>query len=139
MARPCSGSGKLFGNTRAPVSHAFLLKAAELKLPEAQHALGVMCAAGEGVAQDFQKAAAWFLLAAKQGVAAAQCALADQYATGQGMPQDMEQAIAWYRRAARQNHAEAQVALERIDADGSVQARSHAPAKTQGGGGRAAR
>ena len=34
--------GKTFGAARAEVSHAFLLKAAELKLPEAQHALGAL-------------------------------------------------------------------------------------------------
>jgi uncharacterized protein len=54
----------------------------------AQSALGSMYAKGEGVAQDWAQAKAWFEKAAAQGNAAAQFSIGFMYAQGQGIKQD---------------------------------------------------
>ena len=66
---------------------------------------------GEGVAQDFAKAARWLRKAAEQGYAEAQCALGILYAAGKGVVQDDTEAVQWFRKAAEQGHAEAQYRL----------------------------
>jgi localization factor PodJL len=55
---------------------------------------------GQGVAQDFGQAFAWYQQAAARGLAPAQYRLATLYELGKGVAADPVQALAWYERAA---------------------------------------
>ena len=80
-----------------------------LKLsPETQYEIGLKYYNGEGVSQDFRKAAKCFRLAADQGFPAAQRNLGDMYANGRGIRQNYAEAVKWYRLAADQGNADAQ-------------------------------
>jgi TPR repeat protein len=50
---------------------------------------------GNGVPQDYVKAAKWFQTAAERGDLSARCALGTIYAEGKGMAQDYVQAHMW--------------------------------------------
>ena len=54
----------------------------------AQSLLGMMYAAGRGVAQDYKESLKWHLLAAAQGDAKAQWSLGVMYSKGEGVTQD---------------------------------------------------
>ena len=88
-----------------------LRRAAELGDVQAAYNLAVMYDAGQGVPQDYAKAATWYRKAADQGMAKAQFNLAVLYADGLGVRQDLAQAAAWYRRAADLEYAPAQFNL----------------------------
>ena len=77
----------------------------------AQRNLGLMYAAGLGVAQDYAEAIRWYRKAAEQGYAGAQSDLGFRYAHGQGVPQDYAEAVGWYRKAADQGDAGGQANL----------------------------
>ena len=62
---------------------------AEQGTAEAQCALGVMYAFGEGVLKDDAEAVKWYRLAAEQGVASAQYTLGRMYATGAAFSKTM--------------------------------------------------
>lgn len=66
----------------------------------AQFNVGLMFAAGRGVAQDYAEALKWFRLAAAQGNADAQYALGVAYFNGYGVLPDDAEAQKWYRLAA---------------------------------------
>ena len=66
----------------------------------AQNNLALMYSKGQGVAQDHEEAAKWFLKAAEQGYADAQYNLASLYATGQGVIQNDLDAHMWWSIAA---------------------------------------
>eukprot|EP00614_Pseudopedinella_elastica_P019357 CAMPEP_0172652140 /NCGR_PEP_ID=MMETSP1068-20121228/243165_1 /TAXON_ID=35684 /ORGANISM="Pseudopedinella elastica, Strain CCMP716" /LENGTH=179 /DNA_ID=CAMNT_0013466545 /DNA_START=341 /DNA_END=879 /DNA_ORIENTATION=- len=70
--------------------------------------LGAMYHEGQGVAQCYKKALAWFRKSADQGNVQAQCQLGIMYDHGQGVAQCYKEALAWYRKAADQGHARAQ-------------------------------
>jgi localization factor PodJL len=55
---------------------------------------------GQGVAQDFGEAFAWYRQAAARGLAPAQYRLATLYELGKGVAADPVQALTWYERAA---------------------------------------
>jgi TPR repeat protein len=59
----------------------------------AQHIIGLLYAAGQGVIQSYAEAVKWYRLAAKQGYAHAQYELGFSYAEGPGVPQDHARAI----------------------------------------------
>ena len=77
----------------------------------AQYRLGEMYDLGQGVAQDYAQAVAWYRRAAEQGHAPAQFALAEMYKNGDGVTKDLTQAVKWYRRAADGGSAGAQLLL----------------------------
>ena len=77
----------------------------------AQYNLGLLYALGQGVPQDFKRAAEWYEKAARQGVAAAQYNLGVIYANGQGVPQNVTEARQWFARAAEQGVAQAEDSL----------------------------
>ena len=81
------------------------LKAAEEGDVSAQHDLGVLYAAGEGVAQDFGEALSWWRKAAAQGNAAAQYNIG---AEGWGVPPNKREAVSHWWQAAEQGHSGAQ-------------------------------
>ena len=70
-----------------------------------QATLGVMYFSGQGMPQDYEKAAHWSRKVAEQGDAYGQMLLGLMYLEGQGVPQDYEQAVHWLRKAAEQGNA----------------------------------
>jgi TPR repeat protein len=72
---------------------------------EAQNNLGLSYVSGQGMAQDYQQAVAWFRKATDQGEAEAQFHLANSYAEGQGGAQDYQQAVRWFGFARPLNKA----------------------------------
>ena len=93
------------------VEAAKWFKAAEQGDAQAQFWPATMYEMGEGVGQDYEKAAKWYREAAEQGHANAQVNLAAMYHRGQGVGQDSAEAARWYRKAAEQGHAQAQIWL----------------------------
>ena len=71
-------------------------------------------AAGQGVAQDYQQAAAWYRKAADQGIAQAKYSLGMLYISGQGVTRDYQQAVNWLQQATTQAYAPAQSALSEL-------------------------
>jgi TPR repeat protein len=76
--------------------------------PEPEAAVGVMYELGQGVAQDYAQALAWYRKAADQGNAGAQINLGDMYRDGHGVPQDYVRAHMWYNLAASQGRGATQ-------------------------------
>ena len=77
----------------------------------AQFEFGILYYYGQGIAQDYGQARAWWEKAAAQGHAKAQFNLGLLYAKGQGVAQDYGQARVWWEKAAAQGDAKAQYAL----------------------------
>ena len=83
---------------------------------DAQYNLGISYLLGDGVSQDFAKAAKWCRLAADQGHADAQNSLGRFYldrfpVDGNGEIQDWVEAVNLFRKAAEQGHPDAQFNL----------------------------
>lgn len=78
---------------------------------EAQYAIGLVYAKGEGVKQDYKLAAVWLTKAAEQGYSGAQYILGLMYDVGEGVTQDDKQAINWLTKSAEQGSSDAQRAL----------------------------
>jgi TPR repeat protein len=70
-----------------------------------------MYSTGDGVAQNYQEAAAWFRKAAYQGYAESENELGVMFALGQGLPQDFAEAVKWFRKAADKGSATGQFNL----------------------------
>jgi TPR repeat protein len=83
---------------------ASLAELAEGGHAEAQLELGLLYAAGVGVAQDFEQAVTWLRKLADQGHAEAQYHLGTVFHEG-------EEAVEWFLKAAEQGHVEAQLEL----------------------------
>lgn len=77
----------------------------------AEHRLAVRYYTGDGVMQDYAKAADLFRRAAMQGHAAAQYNLGILNYFGQGTAPDIKEAAHWFQRAADQDFADAQYNL----------------------------
>lgn len=85
---------------------------AEAGNPQDQCNLGRCYYQGQGVAQNYYTASAWFRKSAEQNWAEGQYYLGRSYYLGQGFPKpDYEQAAKWYEKAAKQNYTEAQYQL----------------------------
>ena len=63
--------------------------------PNAQNALGLRYATGDGVKLNEQEAVRWFIKAAEQGNVLAQSKLGSIYYSGRGVPQDSNRAYFW--------------------------------------------
>ena len=85
---------------------------------EVQFNLGLMYSEGQGVKQDYFKAAEWFQKAAEQGHAEAQYNLGLMYSEGQGVKQDFIKAVEWCQKSAEQGNADAQLFLGVIYIEG---------------------
>ena len=72
---------------------------------------GVKYYIGDGVKQDYSKAAALYRQAADLGDPMAQSDLGVMYENGRGVAQDDTQAVSWYRKAAEQGYAGGQYNL----------------------------
>ena len=88
------------GTTSAQTTLAETRQSADRSDADAQYRLGLMYATGQGVAQDFAQAAAWYRKAADQGDAYALANLGNMYLSGQNVPQDYVEAHMWYSLAA---------------------------------------
>jgi len=75
---------------------------AESGNPEGELQFGVLFETGQGVVQNYTKAATWYRAAAEQGLPRAQYSLGYMYERGLGVPQDNVQAHLWYNLAAAQ-------------------------------------
>ena len=84
----------------------------------AEYNLGVLYDSGQGVPQDYTKAAYWWGKAAAQGSARAEDGLGVLYDSGQGVPQDYAKAAYWYGKAAAQGKAVAETNLGVLYAKG---------------------
>ncbi len=104
----------LFGATAAAQANGIdpaLLAKAEAGDAASEERIGFDYANGEGIPQDFAKAAIWYRKAAEQGLADAQNDLGVIYQKGQGVPKDFAQAAVWYRKAAEQGNVFAELNL----------------------------
>jgi len=100
-------AGGLTPDTTLPKKLATLQKRAYQGIPEAQHDLATIYAAGTAVPQDYHRAAFWFTKAADGGVANANYNMGVIYHQGLGVPVDMGKALEWYAKAAELGHPEA--------------------------------
>lgn len=90
---------------------ALLKKAGEAGyLPAAYH-LAQAYHEGDGVAQDYKQALAWFGAAAKAGMPAAMFAAGRMFDLGEGVPADPAKALVLYKDAALRGNRDAQFAL----------------------------
>ena len=111
------GAGRAYAEGRGvavskPTAAAYFAKAAEQGHANAQVRLGLMYYYGDGVRQDYYKAAKWFRLAASMGLNQdAQYMLAEMYRTGQGVHNDISKAVEYYRLSAKRGHVGAQMFL----------------------------
>lgn len=79
--------------------------------PLQQYAEAMRHLNGEGVPQDYAKAAALFQEAAAAGIADAEFILGLMHEAGRGVERSDAAAVRWYRRAAQREHREAQFLL----------------------------
>jgi TPR repeat protein len=77
----------------------------------AQHGLGLLYEAGQGVAPDPKEAARWYEAAAAQGLSAARNNLALLYAEGRGVIRNINRAVELWRQAADAGYPMAQFNL----------------------------
>jgi TPR repeat protein len=103
---------KLFSQARKPALDNTQAQADQGEA-EAQFSLGLKYANGEGSAQDYGRAAEWYLKAAEQSHTLAQFNLGVIYAKGHGVPRDDVRAAVWFRKAAERGDAGAQFNLGR--------------------------
>ena len=83
----------------------------EQEYAAAQYKRGNKYRKGEGVPQDYGKAAECFLKAAKLGHVSAQYNLANRYLWGQGVQKSYKEAAKWYLKAAVRGHNKAKINL----------------------------
>ena len=83
---------------------------------QSQLELGRRCECGDGVPQDYRKAAEWYQHSADQGNPEAQAALADLYENGRGVTRDPRTALRWYLKAAGQAYPGARLRYDNLDA-----------------------
>ena len=100
-------NGGIAPDTALPEKLAQLEKRAYQGIPEAQHDLATLYAAGTLVPQDYHRAAYWFTKAADGGVANAHYNMGVIYHQGLGVPVDLVKALGWYEKAAELGHPEA--------------------------------
>jgi TPR repeat protein len=106
----------LLGSGEAEAARAVSLMrvAAEAEIGDAQHALGVLYAKGQGVARDPVAAAQWRLRASRNGSVAGTVEYAIALFNGEGVAKNEASAARLFRRAAGQGNAIAQNRLARL-------------------------
>ena len=107
-------------------AQAWLLKAAQAGLAEAQYDLGIALSRGEQ--PDYAGALRWLRLAASRHYARAEYALGQMYADGLGVTRDEREAFRWYQRAAGQQLPAAEYAMGYALSEGAGTARDDAEA-----------
>jgi len=102
---------QLYKNGQYEQAFPVCSKSAEQGDAGAQYNLGLMYHFGEGVHQDYAKAAKWYRRAAEQGDAEAQYYLGLIYYNGWSVQRGYSEAMKWYRKSAEQGYADAQYNL----------------------------
>jgi TPR repeat protein len=100
-------SGPDFGPRDPVVVETLLLRAAEMKIPQAQYQIARMYRLGFLRAPEYQRAIEWFEEAAEKNYAPAHVALAEMYTKGEGTPVDLPKSAGLYARAAELGYAPA--------------------------------
>lgn len=95
-----------------------LVKKAESGQAEAQTALGIKYAEGDGVDKDFDKARKWFERAGNNNYADAEYNLSVMYRNGDGVAKDINRALFWLKKAANHGHSAARYNLGIIYSSG---------------------
>ena len=111
LARPNAAIAQGTPSTQGSPELRAMIARAEGGDPAAEFNLGLAYFRGNGVAQDYAQAAAWWRKAADQGHANAQFNLGSRYVLGQGVPLDLAEAISWFQKASELGHAGAQYYL----------------------------
>ncbi len=93
-------------------------KAAEGRIPAAQHFLGDCLVAGTHRPADPAAAAAWYARAAEHGHAISLCSLAELHIAGSGVPKDPLKGLAYCRQAAEMGLPPAQIRMGELLLDG---------------------
>ncbi len=119
-AAPANPSAPTGPPETSPTATEWYLARATEGDPGAQYEMAVRYATGDGVAQDYARAAAWFREAAINGIAAAQYDLGILYERGLGLAADPIEAVIWYQSAADQNEPIAQLRLGSLYLAGSL-------------------
>ena len=87
------------------------IKEARIGDREAQYAVGLMYAQGEGVELNVEQALKWISAAAEKQHPGAQYLLANAYASGAGAPKSEQKALLWFLRAAEAGYDKAWLKL----------------------------
>lgn len=110
-SEPASGNAAVYSripaDTNLPPDLAQLEKRAAEDVPEAQHDLATLYAAGRSVPQDYKRAVYWFSRAADGGIANAHYNLGVMFQQGLGVRKDVKKAVRWYKSASELGHPEA--------------------------------
>lgn len=96
---------------------------------EAQYYIGYIYQNGQGVNEDQQQAAKWYLKAANGGYGPAQSKIGFMYANGHAFTKDYEKAAIWYRKAAEQGNLTGQKELGVLYFNGNGVKKDYAQAK----------
>ena len=91
------------------VVETLLLRAAEMKIAQAQYQIARMYRLGLLRAPEYPRAIEWFEEATEKNYAPAHVALAEMYTKGEGTPVDLQKAAGLYARAAELGYAPALV------------------------------
>lgn len=97
---------------------AKLLARAQMGFADGETKLGEVYLYGNGLPQDYEKAAAWLRKAADRGYGQAQNDLGNMYYVGAGVPQDYAVSASWFQKSADQGFGNAQDVLGRLYAQG---------------------
>jgi len=81
---------------------------------EAQLFVGYQYETGQGVMQNYAKAASWYHKAAYQGNDIAQLQLGIMYANGKGLPRNYTLAYMWFCLAEKQGNSRAKIQRKRL-------------------------
>ena len=90
--------------SKAGESVEALRKRAAAGNAEAMHALGAKYETGNGVRQDYAKAAHWYRMAAEKGSTVAMVDVGVMYGRGEGVQQSHGEEMRWYRLAAEKGN-----------------------------------
>lgn len=100
-----------FEQNPVPDEDAVAVDDAETLTPAEQSERGYAYYSGDGVPQDYEKAAFWFEKAAENGFAAAQYNLGVLYENGDGVPQSDTTAFGWFLKSAEQDDVDGQYSV----------------------------
>jgi len=99
---------------------AWFEKAAQKRIPAAEHFWGDCLAQGTGHSADIAAAVGWYEKAASHGHFISWCSAAEHYLTGQGIPQDVKKGLALCTQAAQANSPPAMLWLARHYLEGGA-------------------
>ena len=117
-------------NQKHEVAFTLFSAAAEQGHMNAQFKVGYAYDAGQGIAQNYSKAAYWYEKAATQGHRTSQYNLGILYQFGRGVSQNYNTAFKWFMKSAQQGDADATFKLGFFSAKGYGTAQNYSVAAT---------